>query len=200
MKNNYTEIIFNNLKRLFLNLPQNLSQSIPAMQEGNTFIFTAFGAECVIQPEGITLEGEFQTGPVGILISLYALHAKPEPGLLEPLRAFQEFPGSMPYTGAFASHTENILIPHVEQIHDRLGIMLEKLEGRDAAGLVKGDFSFLIKPFPKITLCYRFYTADEEFPPSVNCLFSNNALSFLPLAALADTAEFTSLKIMKFLD
>ena len=55
-----------------------------------------------------------------------------------------------------------------------------------------GDFSFILYPLPKIALCFIFYLPDEEFPASVTCLFSANALSFIPLDGLADVAEYTS--------
>lgn len=40
---------------------------------------------------------------------------------------------------------------------------------------------------------------DEEFPASATCLFSNNALSFLPIDALADIGEYTSKKIIEII-
>jgi len=38
---------------------------------------------------------------------------------------------------------------------------------------------------------------DEEFPASVTCLFPSNAMSSLPVAGLADTAECTAKKIIE---
>lgn len=177
-----------------------MSRSLPGSQQGNEFTFSAFGEECRIQPDRITLGGKDQTGVPGIIISLYALHAQLEPCRLEPLKAFREFPNSMPYAGAFASNTENILVPHVDKIEMSLSNILGKLQGSYASSIVKGDYCFLLRPLPKITLCYIFYRADEEFSASVTCLFSNNALTFLPLAALADLGECTSLKILSLLD
>ena len=43
----------------------------------------------------------------------------------------------------------------------------------------------------------RLVKSDEEFPASVTCLFSANALSFIPLDGLADVAEYTSNKIIQ---
>jgi len=42
---------------------------------------------------------------------------------------------------------------------------------------------------PKIALLLIFYLPDEDFPASATCLFSTNALSFMPLDGLADVAE-----------
>ena len=55
----------------------------------------------------------------------------------------------------------------------------------------------LLYPLPKIALCTIFYLADDEFPPSATCLFSANALDFMPLDGLADVAEYTSKKIIQ---
>jgi hypothetical protein len=57
----------------------------------------------------------------------------------------------------------------------------------------------MVRPFPKIKLYYIFYRADEDFSASATCLFSNNALSFLPVDALADTGEYTSKKIIELI-
>ena len=78
--------------------------------------------------------------------------------------------------------------------------ILETFRGQDASPIVKGDFSFFVQPLPKITLCYIFYRADDEFSASVTCLFSHNALAFLPIAALADIGEYTSIKILNLLE
>jgi hypothetical protein len=134
------------------------------------------------------------------LISLYALHAKPEICILEPLKAFKDFPNSMPYAGAFATHTQQILVPHVERIEKARNHIMEKLYGRKAPASLEGDFSFIVYPFPKIALCFIFYESDEDFPASVTCLYSNNALSFLPIDALADVGEYTSRKILDLVD
>ena len=73
---------------------------------------------------------------------------------------------------------------------------MANLSGRNAPAGVEGDFSFVIYPFPKIALCYIFYEADDDFSASVTCLYSNNALSFLPIDALADVGEYTSRKML----
>ena len=51
---------------------------------------------------------------------------------------------------------------------------------------MSGDFAFVVRPLPKIYLCYIFYEADQDFPPSVTCLYSANANRFMPMDGLAD--------------
>ena len=196
MCNNYTKIVQDNLKRLYGNLPEDLAQALPSKRDGDTFLFDAFGKICEIRPEGIFFKKERQTGVIGILISLYVLHARPEPSILEPLKAFKDFPNSMPYAGAFVTHTQQILALHVERIEKARKRIMGKLNGRKAPPGVAGDFSFIVYPLPKIALCYIFYEADDDFPASVTCLYSNNALSFLPIDALADVGEYTSREML----
>lgn len=196
MGDNYAKIVQDNLERLYGNLPDELSRALPAQQDGKNFLFKAFGENCEIRPEGIFLGQVRQTGVVGILISLYALNAKPDTCLVAPLKSFKELPNSMPYAGAFVTHTQQILVPHVEDIEKSRGRIIEQLNGNNAPEGVEGDFSFVVFPLPKIALCYIFYEADDDFPPSATCLFSNNALSFLSIDALADVGEYTSKKIL----
>ncbi|MDY6790870.1 MAG: DUF3786 domain-containing protein [Thermodesulfobacteriota bacterium] len=199
MTSNYEKIIHDNLDRIYTNLPQDLGLILPANQKGDSFFFEAFGEECRIQPEGIHLGGREETGVLGVLISLYMLNACPETSVLQPLKAFKDFPGSMPYVGAFASYTEKILVPYVHSIEEAQNRIMERMQGKDASEISGGDFSFLLCPLPKITLCYIFYRADDEFSASATCLFSNNAHQFLPLDALADVGEYTSRKIIQLL-
>ena len=140
--------------------------------------------------------GIAHTGVIGILLSLYALNATTDLPVLEPLRAFKEFPNSAPYVGAFASHTEQILVPAVHRIKADTGLIVERLSGQAAPASWSGDFAFVVRPLPKIFLGYIFYEADEDFPASVTCLFSNNANRFMPMDGLADVGEYTSKTIL----
>ncbi len=168
----------------------------PHKQNGDSFLFEAFGETCEIRSDGIFLGEIQQTGVIGILISLYALNAGLETCFLEPLKAFKDLPNSMPYAGAFVTHTQQILVPHVEKIQISADRIIETMKGCKTPSNVGGDFSFMVYPLPKIALCYIFYEADEDFPASVTCLYSNNAISFLPIDALADVGEYTSKKIL----
>jgi hypothetical protein len=200
MGNNYAKIVQDNLKKLFKNIPKDLARALPATQNGDAFLFEAFGDTCEIRSDGIFLGELQQTGVIGILISLYALNTKPETCLIEPLKAFKDLPNSMPYAGAFVTHTQQILVPYVEKIQVSTDRIIETLNGCEAPSGVGGDFSFMVNPLPKIALCYIFYDADEDFPASVTCLYSNNAFSFLPIDALADVGEYTSKKMLDIID
>jgi hypothetical protein len=188
----YAPIVADNLNRLFSGDVGDLHLRLPARREEGSFRFRAFGEDCVLAPRGIRLGGRPEAGVTGILLSLYALHATPEPMVLEPLRAYREFPGTTPYHGAFATHAEAPLVPRVEGIVAEAGRIAAALDGMQAPTGLGGDAVLLVRPLPKIALCYILYRADEDFPPSVTCLYSHNAHRFLPLDALADVAETTS--------
>ena len=194
---NYEKIIHDNLDRLYKNLPENLDRLLPGQRQTDKFRLKALGQSCQIRPDGVCIGEEPETGVVGILITLYALHAGEDPCMPTPFKAFREFPNSQPYVGAFASHTESILIPHIDAIEDNLDLIFETLNGELSTAAEGGDLSIIVRPFPKIMLNYIFYLADDEFPASATCLFSNNALSFLPIDALADTGEYTSKRIIE---
>ena len=196
MNDNYAKIVGDNLEKLYGNLPDDLVIALPGHQDGKRFVLEAFGEKCEIKPNGIFLGGEKQTGVLGILISLYALHTKTDSSVLEPLKAFKDFPNSMPYAGAFVTHTQQILVPHVANIIKGRNRIMEQLRGQEAPSSVEGDDSFVVYPLPKIALCYIFYEADDDFTASVTCLYSNNALSFIPIDALADVGEYTSRKML----
>ena len=199
MSNNYARIVKDNLERLYNNLPEDLSANLPGDQDNNRFLFNAFGEKCVIEPGKITLGNEDCPSVFGILISLYALNANP--GVCSPLpfKSFKEFPDSMPYAGAFATHTEQVLVPYVDKIKRSAQIITEKLKGEPGPHGTGGDFSFTVYPLPKIALCCIFYEADDDFPASATCLFSNNANRFMPVDGLADVGEYTSKKILKLI-
>jgi hypothetical protein len=199
MQDNYTKIVAANLAQLFENPPSDLAARLPAIKNADSYEFRAFGGNCRLDPKGIRLDDERQTGVIGILLSLYALNSDPAVCVLDPLKAYKDFPNSMPYVGAFASHTEQILVPHVPALKKVRSQIIEPFGGQDATARVGSDFAFVLYPLPKIALCYIFYEADEDFPASVTCLFSNNADVFLPLDALADLGEYTSRKLLTLL-
>ncbi len=199
MIDNYARLVQENLNRLYQNLPENLSASLPAQQNGQQFSFKAFGNTCRITPERIDCDGAPYSSIQGILISLYALNACSDQCLATPFKAFKEFPDSMPYVGAFASHTEQVLVPYVDRIKSETETITQALDGDTPPAGTAGDFALMVYPLPKICLCYVFYEADEDFSASVTCLYSNNANRFLPMDALADVGEYTSRKIISLI-
>ncbi|MGD8541886.1 MAG: DUF3786 domain-containing protein [Desulfobacteraceae bacterium] len=192
----YARIVRANLEALFEAPPPDLAARLGGVPLGAGVALRAFGEDCELTPRGILLGGRPQSGVLGILISLYGRHAHPAAARREPFRAFKELPGSMPYAGAFAVNAEGILVPHAARLEASLAAVVAALDGGPAPAAVGGDLAFCVRPLPKIWLCYILYRADEEFPAAVTCLFSANAERFLPLDALADTAEATTRRII----
>jgi len=75
---NYAKIVQDNLKKIYENLPEDLDRHLPGNRQGDRFVFEAFGERCEIRPDGIFLGQKQASGVLGILISLYVLHAAPE--------------------------------------------------------------------------------------------------------------------------
>jgi hypothetical protein len=196
---NYTEIIKKNLNRRYRQTPVDLAERLLAQKVGDGFIFQAFGESCQIGPQGIKLGDTDETGPKGVILSLYALQAALVSCQLTPFKAFREMPDSMPYVGAFASRAERVLFDQIDRIEQHADRIAHRLKGSQGSDNDAGDFSLIVYPLPKIALNYIFYRADDDFAASATCLFSNNAATFLPTDALADTAEYTSEKILDIL-
>lgn len=192
----YATIMKENLKTAFRRPVTELALAAGAQTEGGGLLMQAFGEACRINADRVTLAGREPDDPRGLLISLYLLHATFDDVTLEPMKAFKDLPGSMPYQGAFRANTELILVPAVQTIQRHKEEIAARWDGSNWAG---GDFAFLLRPLPKIALAYIFFLADEEFPPSTTCLFSSNATSFMPLDGLADVAEYTSRGILALL-
>ena len=198
-RSNYEEIILENLKKAFNQPVEYLLRALPARGNEQALQFRAFGHDCSLEPERITLSGESDLGPMGLLVSLYAANAVPEQTELEPFKSFKDLPNSMPYHAAFAANSEQVLVPHVSRIEEKTENILSAFQGSRPDD-VSGDLVLLLYPLPKISLLYIFYLADDEFPASATCLFSSNALSFMPLDGLADVAEYTSKEIIRLLN
>ncbi|MGD9211875.1 MAG: DUF3786 domain-containing protein [Desulfobacteraceae bacterium] len=199
MTDNYAKIVRSNLTQLYADLPPNLASCLPAEQEGMTFHFKAFAQSCRITPQGIFFGEKLKEDVFGILLSLYALRAKDLDLILEPFIGFKEVPDSMPYVGAFATHTEQILIPMVNKIGTARDTIISAFDGQDVSTSSPGDFAFILKPLPKIALQFIFYEADEDFPAAVTCLFSHNAAAFMPVDGLADVGEYTSRRMLEMI-
>jgi len=199
MKTNYQNIINENLYKLFTKPVSDLEGRLKAEKREEHYYLNAFGEECVITPDMIIFSGKPDAGPRGLLVSLYAIYAGTEALRSEPFKAFRELPDSMPFQPAFSVNSEKVLVPYVSLIKEKQEIIREALATGQSKPNVGGDFSLILRPLPKIELLYIFYEQDEEFPSSAICLFSANALSFMPVDGLADTAEYTSKAIISLI-
>lgn len=197
MSENFFEIQKEYLRKVWLKPPEELEQVLLAQRLGNCFRFRAFGEPCELYAHEIILGGQHLVGPEGILIAMYANHVTDEPVQLHPLKSFKELPHSMPYQGAFVANAERILQPYVSAIQTHQSDLTALFSGHINADPPSGDFSFTLYPLPRIALYYIFYLPDDEFSASVNCLFPANATSFMPVAGLADVAEYTARKIIE---
>jgi hypothetical protein len=103
----------------------------------------------------------------------------------------------MAYYATFSANAEKSLRPYVTILQQRQQELVTRFSGHINSNPPRCDFSFTLYPLPKVPLYYLFYLPDEEFPASVPCLFTSNGTSFLPVAGLADVAEYTAKKIIE---
>ena len=199
LSQNFLDIQKEYLQQVWGRQLEELEAVLPARQKGDCLQFQAFGEPCELRRQEIFLGGERLTGPEGILIAMYASYVPNEKLQLLPLKSFKELPDSMPYQGAFSANAEHILLPHVSAIRNHQQGLAARFSGNVNPDPPSGDFSFTLYSLPRIPLYYIFYLPDEEFPAAVSCLFSANVIDFLPLAGLADVAEYTSKKIIEII-
>lgn len=199
MQDNYAKLIKANLEKVFGGNLDEVAANLPAGKDGDSLVFQAFGEKCVLSPDGITLGGLPPDSILGLLVSLYALQATSEPCQHEPFRAFKELPDSMPYAGAFMTHTQQVLEPHVVKLENQVDQITTAFNTEPAPPAAGGDFCFRLQPLPKIWLEFICYLPDEDFPAAVTCLYSQNADRFLTTDALADVGEYTVKKIISML-
>lgn len=188
---NYESIIKSYLNKAFARGLDVLEKSIPAELTDDRLVFKAFGKNCCVNKNEITLDGIKENGAKGVLISIYLCHVPDTPVVFsKPWKAFRDLPNTMPYWGAFRTNAEEPLIPFVERVYNLREKIYKHFGGRFENN-TPGDFSFVVFPLPKVPLLYIFYLPDEEFPAEVKCLFPSQE-PFMPVDALADVAEHTS--------
>ena len=197
---NYEALIRNNLASAFAEGPESLAKRLPGISDLEGITFRAFGSTCRVTPDAVLLDDRAESGPRGVVLSLYVAGAAPDDMVPAPMVSFRDLPGSMPYQGAFVANAERPLVPRVPEIRAAAPRILRALGGSEAPPEeTPGDFSLLLFPLPKVALLYIFYLPDEEFPASATCLFSNNARRFMPLDGLADTAEYTTRMLLELI-
>ncbi len=197
MSQNFLDIQKGYLRKAWSRPLDELEVALPARYGGGCFHFQAFGGQCELHPDQIILDSQMMSGPEGVLIAMYASFVTNEMVQLQPLKAFKQFPGGMGYQGAFTTNAEKALIPYVEAIQRHQEEIIYRFSGHPNKDARRCDFSFTIYSLPRIPLYYIFNRADEEFPASVTCLFASNADRFIPVAGLADTAEYTAKKVIQ---
>jgi hypothetical protein len=195
----YLQIRNDYLAQAWARSKEELATCLPAEIVHDCLHFQAFAEPCNLTPTDILLSGKSAAGPEGLLIAMYASGVPALPCKLEPLKSFKELPKSMPYQAAFAARAELVLVPQVIKIRAHRDRIASKFSGQINHQPVSGDFSFTLWPLPRIPLYYIFNLPDEEFPALVTCLFASNAPLFLPIDGLADVAEYTGKRLIKFL-
>jgi hypothetical protein len=198
MASQLLEIQLTYLAKLYNPLPVDLEGRLPALRIGDAFQFRAFGEDCILSPNGISLSGGLVNGALGVLIALYANSVPRDFPQTGTVKSFKQFKGAVAYYSAFAARSENSLIPYADLIRQYSHVIISNLDGHENK-VSKGYFSFTLYPLPKIPLHYICYPADDEFPASITCLFAANAEYFMPIAGLADVSEYTAQKIIELI-
>ncbi len=106
----------------------------------------------------------------------------------------------MSHVASSAMPASKLIRPHVAAIKKAKQSIVNTFNGQNGPSESGGDFSIILYPLPKIALCYIFYEADDDFPASVRCLYSNNANHFMTVSGLLDIGEYTSKQIINLIN
>lgn len=140
MSNNYVNLIQENLRQLYDNLPINFSQNLPGKQVGKQFYFDAFGEKCVIDPKRIIFGEDEYLSVLGLIVSVYALNACSKNCVLSPFKSFNEFPNSASHVSASAMPASKLLHPHVAEIKKEEHSIVKAFNGEMAPAGIGGIF------------------------------------------------------------
>lgn len=194
------ETQMNYVKQIYDKGIDGLDQRIKAQQEGEEFLFRAFGQNCRLTRKGVYMDEVLDTDWAGVLVSIYALNAGEEEVELYPLQSFKQIGGTVATSGkSWVTVAQNELAKHIHEIERSKEEIIASFDGYDNAGKegARGDLSFTLYPLPKVPQFYNFYLPDEEFDASVIGLIAANAKAFLPVDTIGDVAYVTAKKIVE---
>jgi len=145
-------------------------------EETDSILLALLGQEYVVSRTGITLRGQKAPETHEAVILDYL--SSPGTTLVEsPWRALGDFFG-LPAPD-FRKRVEMPLAPHVTEFVTRANALLPHFDGFPSSSLLGSDLAFTARALPKVALHVEMSLENQEFPPEVWVLFSNNADHFL---------------------
>jgi hypothetical protein len=145
-----------------------------------------FDLRCVVShPEGsVRVEGQPGTLPPWeqVLLLHYLSSTAPVPREEDPI-PFSSVPSGVFYDAAFQRRVRKSFLSTFAAKPDLLASSAAGLGGRAVAG--PGDVTVTIPAFPRITLTFTLWKADEEFPADMSLLLSSTIAAYLPTEDIA---------------
>ena len=108
--------------------------------------------------------------------------------------AFREIKEAAVFEKAYQKSSLKPLVRAFSNHLEELRLAGKKLQGKKES---LGDVSFTLQAFPRISLTYVFWDADEEFPASSNILFDNRITDWTHPESVPVLAEIGTRKLIE---
>ncbi len=159
-------------------------------QEGHNYFMLPFLGKryTITYPQG-RIKGPDDKEPelqLRIIMLHYLSHAQ-DVSLVHEWISFRDLPGGNIYMEPF---TKRAIKPMVEYFGNQPQTLVKASSSLGGRSSDIGDFSVVLKVFPRVLLALVLWEGDEEFPPSGNILFDGSAAYFLPTEDYAIICEY----------
>jgi hypothetical protein len=144
--------------------------------EDDALLLAMLGQEYVINHTGITLRGQKAPDTHEAVILSY-LSSTGTTFVEMPWRSLGDLTG-LPTTD-FRKRVELPLAQHVTELVTRANTLLPHFDALLSPSLIGSDLAITVRALPKVTLHVEMSQENQDFPPEVWVLFSNNANQFL---------------------
>lgn len=162
----------------------------------DTLRLIMLGQEYTISRSGIILRG--QKAPDAHVTVLLAYLSSPGAPFLEtPWRAIGDFAAST--ATELRKRVEIPLAPHVSDFISRANTLAPLFGAFPSPSLIGSDSAITVRALPKVHFHVEMSRENQEFPPEVWVLFSNNADQFLGLEHLQLLAELFKDRLLSLL-
>ncbi len=103
--------------------------------------------------------------------------------------SYKDIPGGLLYAGVLARRVTEPLAKRFGKSARLFREAGTRLGGESAKG---GDVSFILQAFPRVSLQYVLWEADDEFPSSVQLLFDSSVDHYLALEDIVVLGQITT--------
>lgn len=150
----------------------------PGVTDGGDYLTTCFfGQQArICKADGvITLDGKLANFGEGLSLYDWLCDGRPDAVASGEYCAVGSLPGVL-VSGSGLVMSADGLAAKIHGVPERFHAACARL---DAAPIPMGDIGYCVPIFPGISVCLKFYFADEEFPPQLTFLWDKNILQFV---------------------
>jgi hypothetical protein len=165
-------------------------------EEQDALLLAMLGQEYVIRHDGIFLLGQKAPENHAAVIVDYLFSSGTALDLM-PWRTIVDFRGA-PYP-EFRQKVEIPVSHFAADIISRANSILPLFDARLVTSLIGSDMAITVRALPKVYLHVELSQENQDFPPEVWVLFSNNAVEFISIPNMQALAEIFKDRILSVL-